>query len=90
MQGEPTFPQVTLNICNNGTLCKRILIIADLNETLQLWMACRGTRTLVDVNTKCLSSLIHSDTEACISALLGKLGSTALVGLYKVLFQTPL
>ncbi|XP_023025427.1 integrator complex subunit 5 omd [Leptinotarsa decemlineata] len=42
----------------------------NLNETLQLWMACRATRTLVDVNTKCLSSLIHSDTEACISALL--------------------
>ncbi|KAG5897481.1 hypothetical protein JTB14_031106 [Gonioctena quinquepunctata] len=42
----------------------------NLNETLQLWMACRATRTLVDINTKCLSSLIHSDTEACISALL--------------------
>lgn len=46
--------------------------ILDLNETLQLWMACRATRTLVDINTKCLSSLIYSDTEACISALLGK------------------
>ncbi|XP_023310330.1 integrator complex subunit 5-like [Anoplophora glabripennis] len=33
-------------------------------------MACRATRTLVDINTKCLSSLIHCDTEACISALL--------------------
>ncbi|CAG9854734.1 unnamed protein product [Phyllotreta striolata] len=42
----------------------------NLNETLQLWMACRSTRTLVDINTKCLSSLIYSDTEACISALL--------------------
>ncbi|KAL1494259.1 hypothetical protein ABEB36_009883 [Hypothenemus hampei] len=45
-------------------------IFLDLNETLQLWMACRATRTLVDINTKCLSSLIHSNTEACISALL--------------------
>ncbi|XP_057653331.1 integrator complex subunit 5 isoform X1 [Diorhabda carinulata] len=43
---------------------------SNLNETLQLWMSCRGTRTLMDINTKCLSSLIHSNTEACISALL--------------------
>lgn len=43
----------------------------DLNDALQLWIGCRATRTLVDINTKCLSSLIHSDTEACISALLG-------------------
>ncbi|KAK9890861.1 hypothetical protein WA026_012206 [Henosepilachna vigintioctopunctata] len=41
-----------------------------LNETLQLWMGCRATRTLVDINTKCLSSLMYSDTEACINALL--------------------
>ncbi|XP_044754363.1 integrator complex subunit 5 [Coccinella septempunctata] len=43
---------------------------AVLNETLQLWMGCRATRTLVDINTKCLSSLMYSDTEACINALL--------------------
>ncbi|CAH0555830.1 unnamed protein product [Brassicogethes aeneus] len=48
----------------------RAHISSKLNETLQLWMGCRATRTLVDINTKCLSSLIHSDTEACISALL--------------------
>lgn len=48
----------------------RAHISANLNDTLQLWMGCRATRTLVDINTKCLSSLIHSDTEACISALL--------------------
>ncbi|KAJ8920161.1 hypothetical protein NQ315_011822 [Exocentrus adspersus] len=48
----------------------RAHISTNLNETLQLWMACRATRTLVDINTKCLSSLIHSDTEACINALL--------------------
>ncbi|KAJ8931709.1 hypothetical protein NQ314_015356 [Rhamnusium bicolor] len=48
----------------------RAHISSSLNETLQLWMACRATRTLVDINTKCLSSLIHSDTESCISALL--------------------
>ncbi|XP_066144042.1 integrator complex subunit 5 isoform X1 [Euwallacea fornicatus] len=49
---------------------RRAHITSNLNETLQLWMACRATRTLVDINTKCLSSLIHSDTESCISALL--------------------
>ncbi|XP_050314392.1 integrator complex subunit 5 [Anthonomus grandis grandis] len=48
----------------------RAHISTNLNETLQLWMGCRATRMLVDLNTKCLSSLIHSDTEACISALL--------------------
>ncbi|KAF7279142.1 hypothetical protein GWI33_007556 [Rhynchophorus ferrugineus] len=48
----------------------RAHISTNLNETLQLWMGCRAARTLVDINTKCLSSLIHSDTESCISALL--------------------
>ncbi|VEN33593.1 unnamed protein product [Callosobruchus maculatus] len=43
---------------------------SNLNETLQLWMTCKATRTLVEINTKCLSSLIHAGTEACISALL--------------------
>lgn len=43
-----------------------------LNETLQLWMNCRATRTLVDITTQCLSCLMNSDTEACINALLGK------------------
>ncbi|CAG9762733.1 unnamed protein product [Ceutorhynchus assimilis] len=48
----------------------RAHISANFNEMLHLWTACRATRTLVDINTKCLSSLIHSNTEACISALL--------------------
>ncbi|KAJ9588448.1 hypothetical protein L9F63_018181 [Diploptera punctata] len=43
---------------------------AGLNETLQLWMSCRATRTLIDITTQCLSCLMHSDTETCISALL--------------------
>lgn len=43
-----------------------------LNETLQLWMNCRATRTLIDITTQCLHCLINSDTETCISALLGK------------------
>ncbi|KAJ8941235.1 hypothetical protein NQ318_015667 [Aromia moschata] len=41
-------------------------------------MACRATRTLVDINTKCLSSLIHSNTEACISALFRKRINTSV------------
>ncbi|PSN39828.1 hypothetical protein C0J52_19183 [Blattella germanica] len=45
-------------------------ITAGLNETLQLWMSCRATRTLIDITTQCLSCLMHSDTEACINALL--------------------
>lgn len=45
---------------------------AGLNETLQLWMSCRATRTLIDITTQCLSCLMHSDTESCINALLGK------------------
>ena len=49
---------------------------AGLNETLQLWMSCRATRTLIDITTQCLSCLMHSDTESCINALLGKLLAT--------------
>ncbi|XP_069703249.1 integrator complex subunit 5 isoform X2 [Periplaneta americana] len=45
-------------------------LTAGLNETLQLWMSCRATRTLIDITTQCLSCLMHSDTEACINALL--------------------
>ncbi|XP_017777187.1 PREDICTED: integrator complex subunit 5 [Nicrophorus vespilloides] len=41
-----------------------------LNDVLQLWMNCRATRTLIDITTQCLSSLMHSNTEACINALL--------------------
>ncbi|KAF2885662.1 hypothetical protein ILUMI_20513 [Ignelater luminosus] len=48
----------------------RAHVSSGVNETLQLWMSCRATRTLIDITTQCLSSLIHSDTEACINALL--------------------
>jgi integrator complex subunit 5 len=54
-------------IFKNLFLCPHF---SDLNETLQLWMNCRATKILVDINTKCLSSLMHSDTETCINALL--------------------
>ncbi|KAK5644511.1 hypothetical protein RI129_005811 [Pyrocoelia pectoralis] len=48
----------------------RAHVSTSVNETLQLWMSCRSTRTLIDITTQCLSSHIHSDTEACINALL--------------------
>ncbi|KAI4461984.1 integrator complex subunit 5 [Holotrichia oblita] len=50
--------------------CISFALKIGLNETLQLWMNCRATRTLIDITTQCLSCLIHSDTEACINALL--------------------
>ncbi|XP_071444577.1 integrator complex subunit 5 isoform X2 [Hetaerina americana] len=45
-------------------------ITAGLNETLQLWMSCRATRTLIDITTQCLSCRVLSDTETCINSLL--------------------
>ncbi|KAF5276285.1 hypothetical protein FQA39_LY06634 [Lamprigera yunnana] len=48
----------------------RAHVSTSVNETLQLWMSCRATRTLIDITTQCLSSLIHLNTEACINALL--------------------
>lgn len=41
-----------------------------LNERLQLWRACGATRILLDINTQCMSCLMHSNTETCINALL--------------------
>lgn len=41
-----------------------------LNERLQLWTVCGATRTLLDINTQCMSRLMYSNTESCINALL--------------------
>ncbi|XP_049959293.1 integrator complex subunit 5 isoform X1 [Schistocerca serialis cubense] len=43
---------------------------AGLNDTLQLWMSCCATRSLLDIITQCLSCLMHSNIEDCINALL--------------------
>lgn len=43
-----------------------------LNKRLQFWTVCGATRTLLDINTQCMSCLMHSNTEACINALLGR------------------
>lgn len=42
-----------------------------LSDSLQLWMSCRATRSLIDITTQCLSCLMDFDTESCINALLG-------------------
>lgn len=43
---------------------------SSLNELLQLWMSCKATRTLMDIYTQCLSSMISSCPDACVDALL--------------------
>lgn len=45
-------------------------VSAGLNEILQLWMGCRSTRTLIDITTQCLTSLMDSDSETWMNALL--------------------
>lgn len=68
----PTFTFFLGELSSRYSGRARIPHSAGLNEVLQLWMSCRATRTLIDINTQCLSCLMHSDTEACINALLGK------------------
>ena len=41
-----------------------------INDSLQQWMSCRSTRTLIDITAQCLQCLMHADTESCIKALL--------------------
>nr|XP_020653120.1 integrator complex subunit 5 [Pogona vitticeps] len=43
---------------------------SSLNELLQLWMSCKATRTLMEIYTQCLSSMINSCPDACVDALL--------------------
>lgn len=43
---------------------------SNLPEVLQLWMACPPTRTLIDLTTQCLSTLISSNPDTCIDALI--------------------
>uniref|UniRef100_A0A1B6D092 Integrator complex subunit 5 n=1 Tax=Clastoptera arizonana TaxID=38151 RepID=A0A1B6D092_9HEMI len=48
----------------------RVASTKNLNDALHLWMSCRATRTLIDLNTQCLTCLMHYNTETCINALL--------------------
>lgn len=41
-----------------------------VNDSLQQWMACQATRTLIDITAQCLQCLMHTDSESCIKALL--------------------
>ncbi|NXH13425.1 INT5 protein, partial [Bucco capensis] len=43
---------------------------ASLNELLQLWMACKATRTLMEIYTQCLAAMIGGCPDACVDALL--------------------
>nr|XP_034954843.1 integrator complex subunit 5 [Zootoca vivipara]XP_034954844.1 integrator complex subunit 5 [Zootoca vivipara] len=43
---------------------------SSLNELLQLWMSCKATRTLMEIYTQCLSSMISTCPDACVDALL--------------------
>ncbi|XP_014379944.1 integrator complex subunit 5, partial [Alligator sinensis] len=45
-----------------------------LNELLQLWMACRATRALLDIYTQCLAAMIGLCPDACVDALLDASG----------------
>lgn len=47
-----------------------VSVSAGLNEILQLWMGCRSTRTLIDITTQCLTSLMNTDSETWMNALL--------------------
>lgn len=40
-----------------------VSVQASLNETLQLWMGARSTRTLIDITTQCLTCLMDAHTE---------------------------
>lgn len=41
-----------------------------VNDSLQHWMSCRATRTLIEITAQCLQCLMHTDSESCIKALL--------------------
>ncbi|KFZ54583.1 Integrator complex subunit 5, partial [Antrostomus carolinensis] len=43
---------------------------SNLNELLQLWMSCKATRTLMDIYTRCLASMVGGCPDSCVDALL--------------------
>lgn len=53
---------------------QRVPHAAGLNELLQLWMACRATRALLDIYTQCLAAMIGLCPDACVDALLDASG----------------
>ncbi|XP_071036547.1 integrator complex subunit 5 [Parasteatoda tepidariorum] len=49
---------------------RRGVLHATLPEVLQLWMSCPPTSTLIDLTTQCLSTLVNSNPDTCIDALI--------------------
>lgn len=49
---------------------RRGVMHSTLPEVLQLWMSCPPTRTLIDLTTQCLSTLVSSNPDTCIDALI--------------------
>ncbi|XP_023226781.1 integrator complex subunit 5-like [Centruroides sculpturatus] len=43
---------------------------SNLPKVLQFWMACKPTRVLIEMTTQCLSTVIGSNPDMCIDALL--------------------
>lgn len=48
----------------------RRIVHCGLAEVLQMWMACPPTRALIELTTKCLSTLIDTNPDKCIDTLL--------------------
>lgn len=58
--------KISSDNCKRGNLRGN----SGINDYLQQWMACRATRTLIEITSQCLQCLIYSDTESCIKSLL--------------------
>lgn len=43
---------------------------SSLNEQLQLWMSCKGMRTLMELSSHCISVMIDSCPDACVNAII--------------------
>ncbi|XP_033108290.1 integrator complex subunit 5-like [Anneissia japonica] len=57
-------------VSRNYALRRGVPHSSNLNEILQLWMTCKGTRTLMDLSTQCMSNMIGSCPDLCVNALL--------------------
>ncbi|GFX69751.1 integrator complex subunit 5, partial [Trichonephila clavipes] len=59
-----------LGYLSNKYADRRGVLHASLPEVLQLWMSCPPTRMLIDLTTQCLSTLVSSNPDTCIDALI--------------------
>ncbi|ELT95971.1 hypothetical protein CAPTEDRAFT_186694 [Capitella teleta] len=41
-----------------------------INEALQFWVSCPATKTLLDISSECVSSMVNSNPESSVDALL--------------------